>query len=296
MNWDDLRVVLAIARRGTLSAAAKDLGVTHSTMSRRLAAVESSVGARLFERLPNGYEPTAEGRGVIDAALRVETEIQHLDRKITGADARLSGTVRLTTVDLLAVHLAPSFTRFRRRYPGVDLVISVDNARRNLAKREADIALRVSRDSPPENLIGRRLARVDFALYAARSLLEETGSADLEALPWMGWDASVAATVTERWMQAHVPGARTVARVDSTLVMVESIRSGLGIGFLACFEGESDPSLVRLRSPNPEFAMQLWLLTHPDLRSTARVRACLDHLEEALRPLAPRFAPPHLTT
>lgn len=290
LNWDDLRLVLAIGRHHTLSAAARELGVNHSTVSRRLATIEGTLGARLFERSAQGYEPTQAGHEVLRSATRVEEEVQTLDRRVAGRDARLSGRVRLTTLDLFAERLAPCFASFAEAYPNVELEISVDVLPRNLAQGEADVALRLTRSSPPESLVGRRICRVEFALYAARNLLRGHGKEpSLASLPWMAWTERSGARLTEQWMREHVPEARIAARVDSSLVMLSAVRAGIGIAFLPCREGEADGALVRLRPPEPGFVMQLWLLTHPDLRGTARVKAFLAHLDAYLRPLAPQF-------
>lgn len=300
VNWDDLRILLAVARHGTLSAAARDLGVNHSTVSRRLSGLEEAFGARLFDRLPNGFIPTGAGRDALSTARRVEAEILELDHRVLGQDQRLSGVVRLTTVDLIAVRLTTVFGEFVRLYPNVELTISVDNAPLNLLRREADVALRLTVDQPPDSLVGRCLATVEFALYGARSLLQthgvrvEDGPISIEALPWISWDERVGARLTHAWMQRHISNAQVAVRVDSSFMMIESIRQGLGIGFLTCFDGESDPGLVRLGPPVPGFSMQLWLLIHPDLRTSARVRAFTDHIRASIAPWVERFSVPHL--
>ena len=290
MQWDDLRLLLAIDRSGTLSAAGRELGVNHSTVSRRLAALEEELGCRLFDRQDRVYVATVAGEDMLSVANRIEDELQALDRRVLGRDDRLSGTLRVTTLDFLAMRFVEAFRDFSVRYPNVDLELSADNQPRSLSKREADVALRFTVGSPPEHLVGRRLCRVEFALYGARSLVGDGTDVDLEALPWMGWDDRAGARLTERWMKTHVPRARVAARVDSTLLFMESIRVGMGIAFLPCFEGERMREVVRLRPLEPDFGMDFWALTHPDLRSSARVRAFMDHMTAVIKPLQAEYA------
>ncbi len=289
MQWDDLRVILAVSRERTLSGAAKVLGVTHSTVSRRLSALEDAVGARLFERRPEGYVPSAAGATMLESAARVEEEVQSLDRRVLGQDARLSGSLRVTTVDVLAVSFARSIRSFAERFPGVALELSVDNEPRSLSRREADVAMRMTNE-PSEHLVGRKLVRIEFALYAERSLVPAGGLTDLESAPWISWDDRVGARVTEQWMQRHAPRPIREITVDNAIVMLESVRNGLGIAFLPCFLGDGDERLLRLRPVEAGFGMDLWILTHPDLRNTARVRAFMDHMHSELRPQQERFS------
>lgn len=290
MNWDDLRYLLAVDRQGTLSAAAKSLGVNHTTVSRRLSALEDEVGVRLFDRKPDGYVATQAGADIVGVAQEVEEQIQTLDRKVLGQDARLSGSLRVTTVDIVALLHTEALIGFSRRYPNIALEISADNRPLSLTKREADVALRFT-NKPPENLVGRRVLRAEFALYAHKNLVDELGAdPPLETYPWLAWDERVGARITDQWMRHNVPNARISCRLDSTAVFVGSLAAGMGIGFMTCFVGDENPDLVRLRPPEEGFGMDLWLLTHEDLRNTARVRAFMEHMDAALRPLADRYA------
>lgn len=291
MNWDDLRFLLAIGRAGTLTGAARELSVNHSTVSRRLQAVEDSLGTRLFDRLPHGYVATPNGERILNIAADVETKVHRIDRELVGADARLSGTLRVTTLDLLGDRYMDAIAGFVDTFPGVDLELCIDDMPRSLTRREADVALRLS-NGPPEHLVGRRLGHAEFALYGAKRLLEKhtagpggldgTDTSALEALPWMAWAERMGARLTAKWMKEHVPEARIACRIDSSTAMLNAVRAGLGIAFLACVIGDDDPELVRLRPPEPNFGMDLWILTHPDLRGTARVKAFMDHMAAAV--------------
>ena len=283
MDWDDLRFVLAVAREKNLTRAAKLLGVTHTTVSRRLSAFEERVGVRLFDRQPEGYVATAAGEDMIAAASRVEEEVLSLDSRVFGQDTRLSGPLRVTTVDVMAVRMAEPLAAFCAEYPGVSVELSVDNNFRSLTRREADIALRTT-NRPPEHLVGVKLGHIEYAVYGAKSLLERIGSdAPLNDFPWVAWDERLLAKVTEERLHGHAPNANIVLRVDSPNVMNAVIRGGVGLGFMTCTEGDRDDDLVRLRPIETNFGTNIWLLTHPDLRHTARVRAFMDFMGDVLR-------------
>ncbi|MRX51351.1 LysR family transcriptional regulator [Paracoccus sp. S-4012] len=281
-NWDDLRLFLAVARAGTLSGAAREIGVNHSTVFRRIGAFEEALGVRLFDRLPNGYALTAAGEAMQESALRVEAEIAALDRRVTGQDLRLSGVVRITTVDMLAQGLLPRhLLAFLRAYPGIEVELTVGNATLNLTRREADVALRVG-NQPPETLVGRRVGRLAFAVYGAAAA---EATAPLTEQPWIGFDAEHAPLV--RAFSEFLPGVRPAFRVNSVAAAIAAARAGIGLATLPCGIADLDPGLTRV-APLPEsFTLDLWLLTHEDLRRTARIRAFLDFMAEALAQEAP---------
>lgn len=282
VDWDDLRYFLAVVREGTLTRAARGLGVNHTTVSRRMQALQEEVGVRLFDRLPGGWVPTAAGEDVRAVAERMETEVLGLDRRVLGRDERLSGTLRVTTIDMVAHRNLPHFREFVRRYPEVALELTVGFAPLSLSKREADVAIRATNE-PPEHLVGRRLVRGEFALYAADALVEEVGAdAPLDRYPWLGWDPSAGARLTDRWMASHVPDARVACRLDDLRVFESALAAGIGIGFLPCVDGDTLPGVRRLRPVEEGFGMDLWILTHPDLRQTARVRAFMQFFAEAI--------------
>lgn len=275
MQWDDLRVLLALTRAGTLTRAARQLGVNHTTVSRRIAALEDQVGVRLFERLPTGYQPTEAGDEVRRVAERMEEEILGLDRAVLGADTRLAGSLRITTLPSLAEHHAGDMTEFHRRYPLIELELNVAYAVQNLTRREADIAIRAT-NNPDEHLVGRRAGRLEFAVFAARSLVEADPDASLGQRPWLGWHEKAGARMTEAWMAENAPDAHVVCRFDDALALRAAVRAGLGVMFLPISICRDEDDLVQLAPALPHFGMDLWLLTHPDLRRTARVRAFME--------------------
>lgn len=284
--WDDLRVFLAIARGGSLAAAARTLGVNHSTVFRRLNAFETAVGARLFDRRPEGYGVTAEGAEMLVRATRIEEEVLALDRELSGRDSRLEGTVRVTTTDTVALGLLPPhLARFRQAQPGIEIELAVSNQMYNLSRREADVAIRPAK-APEGAMVGRRLAGIALAAYGARSYLDGAKTPrvfeDLADHALVGPDESLSNTAAARWLRAHAPGAAIGCRCDSFMAQFHAVRAGVGLGLLPCFLADPEPALVRLPLPAPELETGLWLLTHEDLRRTARIRAVLDFLAEAL--------------
>jgi len=287
-DWNDLRLVLAIARAGGLSGAARALAVNHSTAFRRLNALEERLGARLFERLPGGtYAPTAAGERVAAAAERMETETAALDREITGRDHRLTGRVRLTMSETFAFRLlAPLMARFRDRYPGVVVELVVDSRLLSLSRREADVALRAAR--PREgDLFGRRLCEVAWTVYGSPKLVGEHGAprdvADLARFPFIGWSVDTVGVGAADWIEATVPPEQVVYRASSLVHQLVAAREGIGLAALPCYHGDPEPGLVRvLPDPVPALSRELWIVTHEDLRRTARVRACLDVIAEGI--------------
>lgn len=284
VDWDDLRYVLAIARGRTLSRAAERMGATHTTVGRRLRALEQAMGARLFDPTPDGFTPTAAGRQVIDAAERMESETMALEARVLGQDTHLEGKLRVATLDLLLRRFIGAFSAFVSRYPSVELTVTTSDVEVSLARREADVAFRMT-NTPPETLVGRKVGRVPFAVYASAELVQRVGAdAPLSAYPWIHWDERLQPTWLDEWLAAHAPGARVAARVDVGLMALrELVASGLGVHFLACPDGDADPSLVRISPVEPTFERSLWLLTLEDLRNTSRVRAFMDHLEPIVR-------------
>lgn len=279
-NWDDLRMFLAVARAGSLSAAARSLDVNHSTVFRRIAGFEETLGVRLFERLPTGYALTAAGEETLSIVERIEVDVTTLDRTVTGQDLRLSGTVRITATDMLALWLLPGhLARFHKSYPGIEMEVVVGNETLNLSRRETDIALRIS-NSPPETLVGRRVGRLDFAVYGAPEYCASHSGADLVNHDWIGFDSAHAPLTRE--LEKLLPGMRPAVRSNSVACAVRLAKAGIGLAVLPCAIAELEPGLTRVAELPETFGLDLWLLTHEDLRHTARIRAVLDFLTPAL--------------
>jgi DNA-binding transcriptional LysR family regulator len=287
-DWNDLRLVLAVQRAGALTGAAAALGVDHSTAFRRLKAFEERTGVRLFERLPGGsYEPTEAGARMAAAAERMEDEALALERAILGVDHRPAGPLRVTCSETLAHgRLTGHLAAFRRAYPGIVVELAIENRVLSLTRREADVALRPIRPREGE-LWGRRLAGVAWAVYGAPGLVAELGAlggvADLGRCPVIGWEWTSARIVAADWLDRAVPAAAVVFRTASLVNQSVAARAGIGLALLPCYLGDADLGLVRaLVEPLAEIAGELWIVTHADLKATARVRAFFETVGEGL--------------
>jgi DNA-binding transcriptional LysR family regulator len=285
--WDDLRYVLAIARAGNLRAAARALGVDHSTMFRRLNALERALGAKLFERLPDGYAATESGRRLVEAAERIETETLALDRELSGRDTRLSGQLRVTASETLAFRaLTDEIARFRQRHPGIEVALAVDNRVYDLSRREADVALRATR--PREgDLFGRRLADIRWGFYASPAYLAQhkpvKRRADLDRHAFIGWIEGAAATKANSWLGREVPSSAIGFRTSGIFNQYVAAKAGLGIALLPRYLGDPDEALTRLPVAPEGLTTELWLITHRSLKDTARVRAFMETVGDGLR-------------
>ncbi|EWH03322.1 LysR family transcriptional regulator [Halomonas sp. BC04] len=273
MHWDDLRVVQAIAEAGSLSGAGRRLGASHATVFRRLNAIERRLGVALFERSRRGYAPTAAGEDLATVAGRVEAEVLGAERRVVGRDLSLSGTIRVTTTDTLLMGLlSPIFADFQHAHSEIVLEVAVSNQLFNLSQRDADVAVRPS-SSPPEHLVGRRVGSIAQAVY---------GRVDSDSEAWIGPDRHLGYAALDAWMAENGANARCRYRVDTMFGMLAAARDGLGRAVLPCYLADAEPALNRIGEPIPELATDLWLLTHPDLRRVARIRAFMAFVSEAL--------------
>ncbi|MBS9476819.1 LysR family transcriptional regulator [Ancylobacter radicis] len=281
LAWDDFRLIKAVADAKGLPAAAAAIGVNHSTVFRRLKQVEEQLGALLFERHRTGYALTPAGEELVALANRLDEEITSVGRKLAGREPAPSGELRVTTPDSLLIHLLmPMLATFRERYPEVRLDIVLSNQPLNLSKRDADVAVRAT-DHPPENLVGRRVARIAWALYGRAIDFPDPAAAtpeELEARNWVSLGDTLGTLKAVKFVQENVTPDRVAYKINSVLGLAEAVEAGIGIGHLPCVIGDARPSLVRLAPPNEDYAADLWLLTHPDLRHSPRVRAFLDFL------------------
>jgi len=289
LDWDNLRIVLAIADAGSIVAAARRLGVTHSTVLRRINAFEERLGARIFERLASGYKLTPGGEEMVAVARGMAEELVALERHVAGRDRRATGTVRFTTTDsLLATVVMDLLPRLREVHPEVQLEISSASGMLDLAAREADVALRATA-KPPDSLVGWRLCDLGFAIYGAashrRKALASTEPARLAAEPaWIAPSGGISGSRVGDFFNRHRGRFRVAARFDSFRAIHDAIERDIGIGFLPCYFGDSRPSLKRLSPVFDELTIGLWLLTHRDLRAVPRVRAVMDFFNAALAP------------
>ncbi|MDQ6992900.1 MAG: LysR family transcriptional regulator [Mariprofundus sp.] len=279
MNWDDLKLFLAVARENSISGGARKLGVQHSTVSRRIRALETTLGVRLIERKKSGYELTPAGENLKVAAVKMEYEVLQVDAKLGGRDARLTGELRVTAINSMAsTVLMPMFASFSQRYTDVDLHLLASNKNISLVERDADVAIRLT-NTPTDTLVGKRFATVATTLYGSRSYLKQL-RVDRAKEKWLGVNCC---GFHQTWTKKNAHGARHNLFVDDTLLTVAAIKQNMGVAYLPCFLGDSEPELERFALPDPEMNLGLWLLFHPDLKRTAKVLAFCDHMIGAMK-------------
>ena len=278
ISWDDFRLVKAIADNKSLVGASDALGLNHSTLFRRLGALEEQLAIKLFERSRTGYAPTAAGEEMIRLAQRMDLDITDFQRTVAGRDVKPAGELRITTNDTLLVYLlTPVLANFRTAYPDIRLDVIVGNQVLNLSKRDADVAIRAT-SKPLETLVGRKIATLGWGRFAPRAWVEAGIKLDNASTPWVGFGDTLTHLAAWRWLEEHVGAHRIAYRVNTVLGMAEAVAAGVGLGVLPCFIGDRQPGIVRVgMQPAGDVAETLWLLTHADLRQSARVRAFMDH-------------------
>lgn len=279
MQWDDLRLFVILADAGSLSAAARRLRLDHTTVARRVAGLEDALGLRLFDRLPRGWSLTAEGERLLDQARRVEEEAAAFARQAQGLGPGAEGIVRISAPPgLAATFLAPHVAGLRRTQPGIviELVGAVQAA--SLSRREADIAIRLRAPSDAA-IIARRVGSLAYGLYATPGYLRGTAE---ERWEFLAYDDELAHVPQQRWLLDLAGGRPVVFRSNDVMSQHSACAAGVGLAALPRFLGDSDPRLQALAVPPPA-PRELWLLVHPDLRRSPRVRAALDFLADLFR-------------
>lgn len=286
LNWDDLRVVLAIAEQGTLSGAAARLHISHPTLSRRLRRIEQRLGTRLFERTQSRLQLTSAGEEMRQLALRLREDIVALERRIGGRDAGPAGPIRLTAPDAVSEYLLPGIlAEVCREHAGLTIDLIVSNEVLSLAQGLADIALRVT-ERPAESLRGRCVGTVAMAIYAQRSLPIPETLGTVTGIPWVGFDAALACSGPGTWVARNIPESDIRFRANTLLGAAQAVRSGIGCGLLPCFVGGSIPDLVRIGAPLPTLSLPLWQLVHPERARLPRIRRASDALAAKLKQAA----------
>lgn len=286
LRWDDLQLVLHVSRAGSFSGAAAGLSVSTPTVFRQANDLERRLGTRLFHRDTTGVTLTAAGREAAAVARRMEEEVGALEARIADEDADAAGTVRLATVDtLVAGPLLPVLARLRAVRPSLMLDLRVGVRMADLRAREVDAALRAGGE-PPETLIGRKLCRIAVAIYCSSSA---SSACDVEGASWVTPDEELNHLASVRWLRERGHSARSVMQTNSLHTLAHAVASGIGLGILPCYMADLDPRLVRVSDPIEELAGDLWFLTHPELRATARLRALSDHLAQEFSMLRPLF-------
>jgi len=278
-NWDDLKYVLAIHRYGGLSAAARMLNVNHSTVSRRIGALEEEMGVRLFDRMPNGLQITSHGEKAIEAAEVIERQCLDLNFKITSKDTELAGPLKISAPQMIIQFaLLDIIADFKRAYPQIDLNIIATSDMVNLHRREADISIRAILE-PQDTLWGQQIVTQNCAFYGQKDYLKNRPKPDgLDCLNFMWWGDQPANNI----LQAY-PSSRVITKFDDMVTVYAAVQAGLGVARMPCFMGDTHPDLIRVPHIPPVPYHDLWILTHPDLKDVPRIQTFMRHAAKHFR-------------
>jgi len=282
-DWDDLRVFLALAREGKLTRVAKRLNVSHPTVARRVKQLETAVGARLFDRLPDRFVLTAAGEGLLGDVQSMEDAAAAIHRRSAGLGDTVHGTVRISageaTTDFLARHLP----RLRRNLNCIEFELVASHMLANLSRREADLMIR---EQVPDlaSIVTRKLGRAAYAIYGARKLAVGKPSREaLRQMTWIGFDEEHTYMPGQAWLHALLEGKRPAIRTNNWQVLQQAVRAGAGLAALPCHLGDADAGLRRIGGVLKEVNAEQWLLVHRDLRALPRVRAVMDAIIRLFR-------------
>lgn len=286
-DWNDIPLLLALARQGTLAATARELGINPTTVGRRLQGAEQALKARLFLRENGRYRPTSAGAVLIERAAALQGDVRGMLSAAREEDRRVAGTVRLTSVEFLIAHwLVPQLPDLRALHPGLDLQLIGDNRDLSFTRHEADLALRLARPQQDAALVMRKVGELGYAVYAAAELGVAAG-ASWQEWPWLGYDDSLGHLPEARWLRQQCPAADVRLRVTALTSLQRACQAGLGLALLPCLLGEAGG----LQRCSPVLLhRELWLLCHRDLRRTLRFRALADWLAARLQADAGRLA------
>ena len=283
-DWNDLRHFLAVARHRSTIAAGKSLGLSQSTVQRRVNELEKRIGRPLMVRHPAGYRLTEFGEALLPYAERVEAAVSDVELRVKDTERELTGIIRVTCPEPIVYRMTQSglIDRFHSRHPGLRIEFVTSDRYLDLSKGEVDVAFR-SGDTDDE-LVGRKIADSIWAVYASRFYAEHHGRPtrieDLSSHPWVGFDESLSQHRAAKWLREVAPNATMSARNTSVLGLVSAVKSGIGIGALPTALGDAEPDLLRVLGPIPELARSWRLLVHPDLRRIPRIAAFFDFVVE----------------
>ncbi len=274
-NWDDLRFFLALCREGSATGAGRALEVNHTTVARRIRALEDNLGTRLFDHSRNGYEMTQAAEDMYDHARRMEEITQAIDRDVFGQDTELKGPLKITlSHDVAERLLVPRLREFHDAYPCIDLDILTTTGLVDLAARQADIALRLTA-KPPDYLIGREVLPMRHGVYGSPSYLKALDG-PAKVILFRGNEEH------PEWVRQHYPNAGVTMRVDDVGTMSAAVANGMGLARMPCYVGDAEPSIRRLDLKLTASTWGIWILSHVDLRSTARVRVAREFLIDVI--------------
>jgi DNA-binding transcriptional LysR family regulator len=280
MNWDDLKIFLAIADAKGLKKAAYRLGVHHTSCARRIKRLEAHMGVSLFDRLPQGYLLTATGEQLFQSASIIQQEFNGIECELLGRDLRLEGDLCLTIPNGFAIHLLmPDIKDFMSLYPEVKLEINMTYAMKDLARREADVAIRHI-ENPPDSLAGKRVARIYHSAYASNEYLQEHDPVKKpESCSWVGWgDKSKHLQWAEK---SRFPDIPVRGNCYSDVLQLAVIQEHAGIASLPCFIGDRVPGIRRIPTAQVASGEWVWILAHKDMVRNAKVKVLIEFLAKA---------------
>ena len=279
MNWDDLKVLLALSREGSTRKAASKMGVSNTTVMRRLESLEEHIGGKLFNRTPDGYKPTALADQLLPTAITVEQTLVEAERQVSGKDSELSGRVKLSLPAVPVTHISESVAEFALKYPRIELDISISDEPVDLARREADIAVRgLPKDKrPPKDIVGIKIGRISLGYYVHKELLSEAarGQRQLTCIR-----ASHTVLNLGDLPAPETLGLESRHLIDGLTPRMVAVTHKLGVAALPCFLARQHPDLILLPGVPSAHWGHTWLLHHKDLRQSARIRALFQHLAE----------------
>jgi len=286
LAWTDFHTVLAVARHGSVAKACVALGMTHSTLLRKLDAIESRLTTKLFERTRGRYTLTPAGHEIVQAAGAFESLALAAETRVRGQDLRPSGDVRVAAASIIIDYLLPGvLAQFRSAFPDVVIELVASREHVSLSRREADVAIRIA-DQVPDWLIGRKLADLQFNIYGARQGKTKLPPREIgelvEQRRWIAFERDSRELKFDRWLATKVPDPNVVLRVDNFSHALKMVQSGLGIALLPTFLEDSFPELQALTAPITELQTPLWLITHPELKNAMRIKVLLRAFGPAL--------------
>jgi len=293
LNWDDMRIFLAVARDGSLSAAARHLKVTQPTVGRRLGQLEADLGTRLFDRLPDGFVPTSAGQELLPIAEDMEKAAHTLQRRQPTLADVVGGTVRLSAFEVPSQFITMHLPEIRSRLPEIEVELSVNHVNANLSRREADLLLQICLPDTP-GLIARKLGELSYAVYGSRGYVEAApaarGNKRYHECEWVAFDDDHVYFAGQTWLREKLAGRAPAVRMNNGHAIHDAVCMGAGLGVLPCFAGDADPDLVRLTAPIQGAESDLNLVVHRDLKRVPSVRAVMDELIRLFKQEAPRLA------
>ncbi len=287
MDWNQFQYFLKVADSGNITSAARALGVNHSTVYRRIRSLEDRLGVRLFERSRQGYNLTEAGEEILGRTRQIEDQIFAIRRELMGKDIRLSGNLKISTTDTIGYYWLPQYIRdFKEHYPEIFIDLDIQVRFTNLTKREADVVIPAV-NMQPDYMVGRKLTKIYFRLYASRTYVEQFGLPetvkDFSVHRFLVPSESLARLPASQWLKKHVPNHCMAAASDKLSTLFKFAQQDLGIAALPHYVGQSDTQMVEIMELPEHCHRHVWILTHPDLRNTARVKAFMQFMYQRVK-------------